>query len=347
MPKRLTYEFVKESFESEGYELLEDSYVNNKTKMKYKCSEGHEHSIMWGMWNNGVRCTYCAHNNQKHTIVYVKEQFEAEGYELLEDSYINNYTKMKYRCPEGHEHSMSWSSWNKGTRCVYCSGMIKPTIEFIRSEFTKEKYKLLTVKYINNEQRLHYICSEGHKHSITWGNFNKGKRCPVCAGNARLTIEFVTSEFEKEKYTLLSKAYINAFTKLYYICSEGHKHCITWNNFKKGERCPTCYENNNFGANTVGWKGGISLEPYCEIWKDQEFKADIRERDDNKCNNPYCWGTSDKLCIHHIDYDKKNCHPDNLITVCNSCNARANVNREWHTEFYKNIKQKSLEIGGY
>jgi len=85
------------------------------------------------------------------------------------------------------------------------------------------------------------------------------------------------------------------------------------------------------------WKGGISCEPYCSAWTDKEYKADLKERDNNKCQNPDCWGTSKILCLHHIDYDKKNCSPDNLITLCTSCNARANKNREWHTKFYNNI----------
>lgn len=60
MANRLTYEFVKEQFEKEGYELLEETYINSKTKMRYRCPEGHEHSISWGDWNKGRRCPYCS-----------------------------------------------------------------------------------------------------------------------------------------------------------------------------------------------------------------------------------------------------------------------------------------------
>ena len=35
---------------------------------------------------------------------------------------------------------------------------MKKTIEFIRSEFAKENYKLLTTEYRNNRQKLDYIC---------------------------------------------------------------------------------------------------------------------------------------------------------------------------------------------
>lgn len=58
--KRLTYEFVKEQFKKEGYELLSKEYVNSRTKLKYRCLEGHEHSISWSDWQIGRRCFICA-----------------------------------------------------------------------------------------------------------------------------------------------------------------------------------------------------------------------------------------------------------------------------------------------
>ena len=81
------------------------------------------------------------------------------------------------------------------------------------------------------------------------------------------------------------------------------------------------------------WNGGASLKGYCF-----EFTADLKEvikhRDGYKCQNPNCWGTSSRLSIHHIDYDKKNCVLDNLITLCASCNSRANTNRGYWEELY-------------
>ena len=96
--------------------------------------------------------------------------------------------------------------------------------------------------------------------------------------------------------------------------------------------------------NHPSWKGGISCEPYCQIWSDDEYKEDLKERDGNQCLNPDCWSNSNTICLHHIDYDKKNCHPWNLITVCISCNGRANKNRKKHEIFYKQIMN---ELYGY
>jgi hypothetical protein len=109
----------------------------------------------------------------------------------------------------------------------------------------------------------------------------------------------------------------------------------------KGENNPNHGSITMFGCNNPNWMGGITSREYCEIWKDREFKSDIKERDGHKCQNPDCRGNSKKLDVHHIDYNKKNCHPKNLITVCTSCNARANFNREfWKAGYQEIIKNK-------
>ncbi len=91
------------------------------------------------------------------------------------------------------------------------------------------------------------------------------------------------------------------------------------------------------GEKHHNWKGGISCEPYCDVWLDKEFKESIKERDGYQCLNPVCSKESEILCVHHINYNKKDCRPFNLITLCNSCNVKANSDREWHEAWYNAI----------
>jgi hypothetical protein len=97
------------------------------------------------------------------------------------------------------------------------------------------------------------------------------------------------------------------------------------------------------GSANPNWKGGITLEEYCDVWGDKEFKQEIRSRDAGKCQNPDCRKNSDHLVVHHIDYDKGNCNPRNLITLCISCNARANFNRDFWEAGYKEIIRLKYE----
>jgi len=95
------------------------------------------------------------------------------------------------------------------------------------------------------------------------------------------------------------------------------------------------------GPLASNWQGGISCEPYCQIWLDKEYKESIKIRDGYKCQNIDCRKKEGRIFIvHHINYNKKNCHPWNLITLCNSCNGRANFNREYWEQLYQNILSK-------
>jgi len=174
MAKRLTIEFIRSEFAKEKYELLSTEYKNNNQKLNYVCSKGHRYSITWHNWHRGSRCPYC-YGNGKLSIEFIRSEFAKENYILLTTEYINSYTKLDYICPNGHKHSINWGAWeHSGNRCPYCVNCPPIDIEFVRSEFAKEGYKLLTTEYINNKQKLNYICPKGHKFNITWRSWRKG-----------------------------------------------------------------------------------------------------------------------------------------------------------------------------
>ncbi len=90
------------------------------------------------------------------------------------------------------------------------------------------------------------------------------------------------------------------------------------------------------------WQGGTSFEPYTSEFNKQ-LKELIRSRDGYKCQKCGCSEIENrkKLSIHHIDYDKKNCLPENLITLCSGCNGKVNTNKKKWTNYF----QEKLAIG--
>ena len=88
------------------------------------------------------------------------------------------------------------------------------------------------------------------------------------------------------------------------------------------------------------WKGGKSFEPY-SLEFNKNLKEAIRNRDGRKCQ--ICGQTEldsiRNLSVHHIDYDKRNCNPDNLISLCHKCHSRTNGKRSfWISFFNKQIR---------
>lgn len=99
---------------------------------------------------------------------------------------------------------------------------------------------------------------------------------------------------------------------------------------------------NNFWYGKTGdlspfWAGGKSFEEY-GIKFNRTLKKQIKNRDFHICQTPNCMNI-ENLCVHHIDYNKKNNNPENLITLCSSCHSKTNGknNRQYWTDYYSEI----------
>jgi 5-methylcytosine-specific restriction endonuclease McrA len=177
---------------------------------------------------------------------------------------------------------------------------------------------------------------------------------------ARIGTKF--SEVSKLKMRLshLGKKHTKETKRKISLFHKGNTYCvgrIPWNKgvkglhlspdtqFKKGmtpwikgkhhteairEKISQAVTGKNKGETNPAWKGGISKRPYPFNF-DKELKELIRKRDNYKCRN--C-GVPQEECIrtlpiHHIDYDKTNINPDNLITLCYSCHGKTMHKREY------------------
>jgi hypothetical protein len=128
----------------------------------------------------------------------------------------------------------------------------KYTIEFIKEEFSKSGLQLLTTEYKNQRQKLEFTCSNHIDKgilSISWDAFiNQNQGCRYCslekqADQRRHDYSFVKSIFESRNLILLEDIYINAHTKMKYICNI-HNDKIQEIDFKqlyhKGQGCRDC-----------------------------------------------------------------------------------------------------------
>ena len=178
---------------------------------------------------------------RKLTQQEVENYYKENGYELL-STYENYNTPLTMKCPKGHiSNTMTFGSFKKGCRCSICSRKAKLTYEFVKKQFEKEGYELISDVYVNANTKLVTRCPKNHMWKVTYGHFYSGKRCGDCDKSKKLTYGFVKSQFDKEWYKLLSKTYINATSPLIIKCSSGHiTSTMTWNSFQRGQRCFVC-----------------------------------------------------------------------------------------------------------
>lgn len=123
------------------------------------------------------------------------------------------------------------------------------------------------------------------------------------------------------------------FKKQSFTLKQTYKNNPNIFGFKKGEKHP------NFN----NW---ASREHYGKDFS-PKLKEKIRKRDQYRCQQ--CFRHEDelrtetnkkyKLNIHHIDYNKKNNNPENLISLCRSCHGQTGFNRiDWTKYFQDKVK---------
>lgn len=231
--KLLLYDVNKE-FEKKGLRLLEKTYINAKTKLRFECPihQDFEQKITYDSLMHGGGCKKCSINrareNMKYSFEYVQKQFEKHGYTLLDETYLNSHSKLRYKC-NTHPDKELFTTYNRlqqGNGCPYCSQRIRPSYEEVKSEFEYRGYILVSKNYTNSKSLLKFRCL---KHSteemrISYDKFKQGGGCKYCSyeilGDKRkMDIEKVREYFESKNYSLITTEYYNSHQKLEYRCN--------------------------------------------------------------------------------------------------------------------------------
>ena len=210
MSVKFSYQTVKLYFEERGCKLLETEYVDCFKKMRYICECGAESVICFKKFKDGRRCKDCGKRKiadaKRYSFDEVRKYFEDHGCELLDTTYIDSQTKLKYRCVCGELSSIRFNNFKNGNRCVKC-GIIKSSeqrkhsLETVRDYFSEQGCILLDDQYINASKLLNYQCICGKVSKISYSSFLNGNRCKDCgikksADTRRYTIEEVKQIFK-------------------------------------------------------------------------------------------------------------------------------------------------------
>jgi hypothetical protein len=175
---KLTIEKLRKNAESRGGKCLSDTYVDNKTKLLWECSKGHQwettaHEIRSGHW-----CPICA-GKRKLTIEEMRLLGAGRGGECLSNEYVNANTKLLWKCSKGHRWEAIPQKIRQGQWCPTCAGRRK-TIDDMRKIAKSRGGKCLSDKYINSKTKLLWECSGGHQWSAIPSNVQRGSWCPTC-----------------------------------------------------------------------------------------------------------------------------------------------------------------------
>ena len=147
------------------------------------------------------------YEKQRNSIDDIKKQFIKDGFTLLTTKYKNRTQKLRYICPNGHQDTITYSSWNRGSRCNECAYILgadkkRFSYEFVKESFEREGYTLLTKTYNNKFGMLKFKCPKGHIHSMVYQNWMAGHRCGKCS--------HIVSKAETDVYNFIKQFLIDA-----------------------------------------------------------------------------------------------------------------------------------------
>lgn len=190
---RYNYIDVKNIFTEQGCELLEEEYLNNSHKMKYRCVCGNISEISLSHFRRGQRCSICRYaktaNALKLDFGYIEKIFEEQGCELLEHVYKNARTKMRYRCVCGRVSSICFDSFKNGNRCRKCGNAKSSKVQKLSQEEVAAVFNIhncvLLDQYVSSLKPVKFVCSCGNESTILLSNFQKRKQCSQCGLKSR------------------------------------------------------------------------------------------------------------------------------------------------------------------
>lgn len=107
---------VKEYIEKEGYKLISDKYLNDRTKIKLECSKGHVYEVTFYNFKKGKRCNKCRSLSYEE----VKSLVEELGHELLSEYYESTKQKLKIKCSKGHIFYKTLPKLKYRPKCPEC-----------------------------------------------------------------------------------------------------------------------------------------------------------------------------------------------------------------------------------
>lgn len=174
-------------------ECLSTQYIDIKQKLHWQCERGHRWQASFDMVKKGRWCPTCAHKyTPEQMMARLKAAARNHGGQLLSGHYVDNATKMIFRCRAGHEwHATPAHVLNGGTWCPTCAGQRTPAeqLQRLRQYAAQQGGELVSDQYANNRTKVRMRCQLGHEWSAEPSSLLQGHWCKRCSHLSRRTYE--------------------------------------------------------------------------------------------------------------------------------------------------------------
>ncbi len=328
MGKRLTLDDAQEYAANKGGKCLSTEYINDATRMAWRCERGHTWDMEFQVIRRGAWCAQCnKYEINSEQLEVIKTIAIGQGGKCLATEYKNNHTHLLFECDQGHQWTAAPRLIKKGNWCPTCAGRIY-TIEDMKAIAEKRQGKCLSEKYTNSTTKLLWQCSEGHIWKAIPASIINRRWCPKCAfkhkgENQKNDIMVYQDIAIKNGGKLLTEVYVKCSAPMVWECAKGHIWTTSANTVGTGHWCPYC---SGKAKHTIvemrafaKTKGGKCLSKkyeniYSKLqWECAEGHQWMASPTNVYHNGTWCRECNNKVCIKNLGkyYKKKKSKKDN------------------------------------
>lgn len=260
MARAYYLERLRRAARERGGRLLSRVYVNDNTKLRFRCAQGHEFLATPGKIVQGRWCRTCgiqrrAEMRKAPALDRLLEIVRQKQGLVLSPFYVNSQTRMRFRCAVGHEWEAVPGSILQGTWCKRCVDADARRYEATRREVTRRLQRIvrerdgeLLSEYVNAHARLSVRCARGHVWETTAPSLDEGHWCRECKREDLLEeLRRIAKGWGGE---CLSDTTVSPRGSVRMVCAWGHRWNAPVQNLKRGHWCPSC---------RTGQRGDIAL----------------------------------------------------------------------------------------
>ena len=304
---KYTYNYIKESVNNLGYELLDKIYNNSITKLTLKDSEGYYYYIKFSTLHLGNIPRKFDKSNP-YTIQNIRLwcKLNNKQFELLSDTYDGNNKYLEWKCLKeecGEIFKQNWGSIHNGQNCSVCAGRqvgLSNCLATKNPQLAKEWHPTLNGDLTpydvtcNSGKYVWWQCSKNPKHEWPAKIYsrNDGNNCPYCFGryptkdnNLLICESELCKEWNYDKNKKRPDEYTpNSGKKVWWVCKECNHEwkCAIFDRSRKDGKkcgCPECNKS----------KGEKKIDEvlFKNNWIKIKQKEFIQLIDENKYNKNY------------------------------------------------------------
>jgi hypothetical protein len=233
----------------QGGIVLSAKYINDSTKLKFRCAEGHEFSASPGHVKSGKWCRLCGfvragRIKRDRTLAQLQALMFKRGGQIDASTFVRSGARMEFRCAHGHAWRTTPSAIMQGGWCPKCvkAAMAEkfstPTRQQMLALIASRGAELLEPGYRNYHDTIRVRCRLGHEFERVAASIFKGLWCPGCAGDfelLRLREAAVAHGGE-----LISTEYLGGKRRYECRCAVGHRFSLAGTSIIRGTWCRRC-----------------------------------------------------------------------------------------------------------